>query len=65
VCCGLAGKRAVVVGVFVGLFTYVAVNSLLAPSISKIVEKFDVDFTFAAIILSDFSLGVLFALFWR
>jgi len=55
----LANRKVIIVGIFEGLFVYATINSLLGPSIIKIMSEFKVDFTVAGIALSAFSLGVL------
>jgi MFS family permease len=55
----LTNRKVIIVGIFEGLFVYATINSLLGPSIIKIMNEFKVDFTVAGIALSAFSLGVL------
>lgn len=55
----MADRKIITAGIFAGLFVYATINSLLGPSIVKMMDEFKINFTVAGIVLSMFSLGVL------
>ena len=57
----MADRKGIIAEIFEDLFVYAAINSLLGPSIIKMMSEFKVDFTVTGIALPAFSLGVLTA----